>query len=370
MRKPRLKDCTWVAGQDEIILHRELGVMDIIPDPGGRVVALLELADGTRSVAEMTEALNERWPSLTSGEVIEALTSLDEAGLVEDWSAGCHLSARQSERYASNLAFFGTFASLDRSRYSFQESLRGSHVLLLGVGGLGSTLLYNLGGLGVGDVTVLDCDKVELKNLVRQFLYSEADIGQPKLARAVARASAFNSEMRITPVERRVSGPMDVACLLQGIDLVLSAVDRPEQVQVWVNQACVDAGVPFVTGGMQVARGLYYSVDPGRSGCLQCLSMAASGGSLNASPLARPERINRGIAPVASLMGALIGLEAVRYLTRFASPVSAGRLWLADFATGQIEVGHEWNRLADCPVCAAPDSAGLHLDGAGSGGRK
>jgi hypothetical protein len=46
MRKPRLKDCTWVAGQDEIILHRELGVMDIIPDPGGRVVALLELAAG------------------------------------------------------------------------------------------------------------------------------------------------------------------------------------------------------------------------------------------------------------------------------------------------------------------------------------
>jgi molybdopterin/thiamine biosynthesis adenylyltransferase len=67
-------------------------------------------------------------------------------------------------------------------------------------------------------------------------------------------------------VERRVSGPDDIAALLPGADLVLSAIDRPDEVQTWVNQACVAAGVPFITGGMYVARGIYYSVDPGRSG--------------------------------------------------------------------------------------------------------
>ena len=107
----------------------------------------------------------------------------------------------------------------------------------------------------MGQVTALDCDRVELKNLARQFLYSEAEVGQPKLGRAVARARAFNSELRITPVERWVTGPDDVAPLLPGADLVLSAIDQPAEVQEWVNDACVAAGVPFITGGMQVARG-------------------------------------------------------------------------------------------------------------------
>ena len=98
------------------------------------------------------------------------------------------------------------------------------------------------------------------RNLSRQFLYSEEDIGRPKLARAVERARAFNSDVRVTGVERRVTSPGDIADLVESANLVLSAIDRPFEVQQWVNRACVDAGVPFITGGMQVARGLYFSV--------------------------------------------------------------------------------------------------------------
>ena len=57
-------------------------------------------------------------------------------------------------------------------------------------------------------------------------------------------------------------------------------------------------------------------------------------------------------------MGALIALEAVRYLTGFAPPVSAGKLWLVDFATGRSDVGYAWPRLPDCPVCGPDARAG------------
>jgi molybdopterin/thiamine biosynthesis adenylyltransferase len=174
----------------------------------------------------------------------------------------------------------------------------------------------------------------------------------------VARAQAFNSELRITPVERRVAGPEDIAPLLPGADLVLSAIDRPDEVQTWVNQVCVAAGVPFITGGMQTARGLYYSIDPGRSGCLACWQTAQRIARRGAPPVERPDRINRGIGPVASLMGALVALESVRYLTQFAPPISAGRLWLVDFATGQLEVAFDWPRLPDCAVCASARPGG------------
>jgi molybdopterin/thiamine biosynthesis adenylyltransferase len=349
--KPRLKSFSRLVTNDEIVLIRDKGVELTLPDSEGQVLMLLNLLDGTRSVREAAEAMTLHWPSLTLEDVVEGIIALDEATLLEDAAAHPGLSHWQQERYFSNLAFLGTFASLEKSRYSFQHTLRRSHVVLLGVGGLGSTLLYNMAGLGVGHVTALDCDRVELKNLARQFLYSEAEVGLPKLDRAVERAHSFNSEMRITPVEKRVSGPGDIAPLLPGADLVLSAIDQPVEVQDWVNQACVEAGVPFITGGIQVARGLYYSVYPGQSGCLACwqtLDERKLGGA--EQPISR-DRINRGMGPVASLMGSLVALEAVRYLTGFAPPISTGKLWLTDFATGESGVAYEWEQLPDCPVC-------------------
>jgi molybdopterin/thiamine biosynthesis adenylyltransferase len=350
MVRPRLKSFTRRVQNGEITLVRETGVEMTVPDPEGQVLALLELLDGGRTTDAVAAAMTERWPGLTPDDVAEGIADLDAAGLLEDAAAPSTLSAWQRERYASNLAFFGTYAGLNRSRDSYQAALRRAHVVLLGVGGLGSTLLLNLAGLGVGRVTALDCDRVELKNLARQFLYSEAEVGLPKLGRAVARARAFNSELRITPVERWVTGPEDLAPLLPGADLVLSAIDQPAEVQEWVNDACVPAGVPFIAGGMQVGRGVYYSVLPGQSSCLGCWRAADAAGG---APADLPQRVNRGIGPVASLMGALIALEAVRYLTGFAPPVSAGKLWLVDFATGQSDVGYAWPRLPDCPVCGS-----------------
>jgi molybdopterin/thiamine biosynthesis adenylyltransferase len=349
MVRPCLKPYTRLVENGEITLVRETGVEVTLPDPDGQVLALIDLLDGSRTLDEVARTMVERWPELRPDDVEEGIDALDTAGLLEDTAAPVTLSPWQRERYASNLAFFGTFADLARSRESFQRALQEAHVVLLGVGGLGSTLLFNLAGLGVGHVTLVDRDRVELKNLARQFLYSEAEVGQPKLARAVARAKGFNSELHITPVERWVTGPDDVAPLLPSADLVLSAIDQPAEVQEWVNAACVAAGVPFITGGMQVSRGMYYSVRPGHSACLACWRGADDGPV--AAPPARPERVNRGIGPVASLVAALIGLEAVRYLTGFAPPVSAGKLWLVDFATGHADVGYAWPRLPDGPVC-------------------
>lgn len=353
--RPQFKGYAWRQLPGEIHISREVGIDLFIADPDGQVAALLGLLDGSRTVAQLARALAERWPELTQDDTAQGLAALDEAGLLEDAASASDLSAWQQERYFSNLAFFGTFASIGRSRYTYQAALRRAHVLLLGVGGLGSTLLYNLAGMGVGHVTALDFDRVEARNLARQFLYSEADVGQPKLQRAVARARAFNSEMRITPVERCVEGPQDIAELLPGVDLVISAIDKPANVQDWVNATCVEAGVPFITGGMQVGRGLYYSVQPGRSGCRECMAISArrANGGESLSWTALPQQLNRGIGPVATTVSALIGLETLRYLSGFAPPVSAGAYHLIDFSTSQISVAFTWDRQDDCPVCGA-----------------
>jgi molybdopterin/thiamine biosynthesis adenylyltransferase len=245
------------------------------------------------------------------------------------------------------MAFFSSFAHLGYSRFDYQESLSRSRVVLLGVGGVGSSLLYNLAGLGVGHVVALDCDAVELKNLSRQFLYAEADVGQSKIECASARALALNSEIAITSFERRVTGPDDISDVLVGADLVLAVIDQPVEVREWINTACVAARVPYITGGVTVSRGVYWSVDPGTSGCLACRQAQRHPDQA----ITFPTQVNRAIGPAAGLVGSLIALEAVRYLTGFAAPISAGRMWLADLVTGQTDVGYTWERRPDCPIC-------------------
>jgi molybdopterin/thiamine biosynthesis adenylyltransferase len=344
--RPRLKPFERRRAEGSIVLWRELGVEYVLSDASGQVDALLDLLDGTRTLAEVRDALAARWPELGAGDVADGLGLLDEAGLLENADAPTTLDGDARARYFSNLAFFSSFATLRVSRFSFQERLSRSHVLLLGVGGVGSTLLMNLAGLGVGRITAVDYDRVELKNFSRQFVYAETDIGSPKLERALARVRAFNSSLRIDGVERRIGAPEDVASLLPGVDLVLAVIDQPREVQDWVNEACVTAGVPYVAGGVMWARGTYYSVDPRRSACRGCWPIDA------ADVRAPGERLNRATGPAATLISSLIALEALRYLTRFAPPVAAGSVWLADFETGAVERSWSGDRAADCAVCS------------------
>jgi molybdopterin-synthase adenylyltransferase len=351
LRRPILKRYARESRDGAIVLTREPGVEATISDPKGQVGELVDLLDGERTLDEIAGRMQMLWPELTRDDVEEGVAALEGAGLLEDAAAATSLTDHEQERYESNLAFFGTFAGFDRSRNSFQERLRESHVLLLGAGGIGSTALYNLAGLGVGRVTVVDSDVVEPSNLSRQFLYAETDVGKPKLGRAAARIESLNRSVEVVPVERRVVGSADISGLLEDVDLVVSAIDRPRGIQYQVNDACVEAGVPYVNGAVWASRGYYYSIWPGRSGCLRChgaILDLESGGSIPEWP----DLVNRATGPTATLISALVSLEALRYLTAFAEPVAAARVWVADFVGGGISVGYEWPRLAKCGVCS------------------
>ena len=353
--RPRLKQFTVARSGPIVHLAREPGRAFEFEDPSGVIEAALALMDGSRDVSAIAARLAADWPAVTEGDVGELLAALDADGLIADGAAPPLLDPAQRHRYESNLAFFETFADLGTSGDEFQERLRRAHVLQLGVGGLGSAVLPGLAGAGVGRITLLDCDRVEVKNLTRQSLYTEADVGQPKLERAAARARAINSSVRISTVERRVGGPEDIADLLDGVDLVVCGIDRPRQVAFWVNDACVRAGVPMIAGGMWVTRLICWSVWPGVSGCVRCYE--PDGEERAAAGRVAPTT-NRALGAMASLAGGLVGMEALRYLTGFAPPVSAGRLWTLDLITGACGVEDEWSPLPGCPVCAAGKYAG------------
>jgi molybdopterin/thiamine biosynthesis adenylyltransferase len=140
-------------------------------------------------------------------------------------------------------------------------------------------------------------------------------------------------------------------------------VDSPNEIDDWVDAGCVSRGVPYVRGGMWVTEGLVWSVDPGASACRACVrpdgdpDAAGRGedGEQAAMRLYREkERVNRGIGPVAGLLGAMCAFEVLRYLTRFQPPAYAGRPMIVDFVHGcATRQGDPWPRRPDCRVCPA-----------------
>lgn len=363
---PRLKPVTCLAGPDRLLVSHDPRRQVEFDDSLGQVRALLLLLrEGTRDPEALRRELAVRWPDVTRADVDDALNLLDGLGWLEDAAAPGQLLERQRERYFSNLAFFDLFSSLDISSEDVQAKLLRSHVVVLGTGGLGSSVVQNLAGLGVGALTLLDADTVALRNLARQFTYDESRIGASKVAEVASWVRAFNSGIRVQAVDRRVTGPDTVRPLLAGADLLIAAIDQPIEVDLWVNEACVEQGVPFIRGGLVYTRGLYWSVDPGRSACRQCLATFRSTPAGGADPeidgwprLLSTEPVNRGIGPVATIIGGLMAMEALRYLTGIVAPVSAGTYQLVDFAADCSVSADPWPADPDCPVCArAPQRA-------------
>lgn len=364
--KPRLKDLAWVRRGDDLLLVFDVRERLVIADPDGVVEDLLRLLRrGGLTVEDLTRRLASGGRTVLAADVDAAVELLDAQGLLEDARRLGRFDQTARERYFSNLAFFEPFARLERSHEDYQDALREAHVLVLGTGGLNSNTIPHLCGLGVGRLTLLDMDRVDLRNFARQYLYRHADLGERKVQRAAEWVRGFDPSIKVEALDTTVRGPDDVADLVDRFapQVVMSGIDQPSGVDDWVNAGCVSRGAPFVRGGMGVTRGSVWSVEPGVSGCLACRKALSDA----QAPADEPDeeaiavglyqdklRRNRGIGPVAGLLGALAAFELLRYLTRFEPPMYAGRPLTIDFAAGcAMSLSPPWEQFPACPYCRA-----------------
>jgi molybdopterin/thiamine biosynthesis adenylyltransferase len=351
---PQLKDVAWERVGTELRLVYDLRDQFVVDDPDGGVERLVRLlGEGGRTVGELSEAL-----SLPEENVTAAIAALDAEGLLEDGDRRGWLSAEEAERYFSNLGFFESFASLARSREDFQLDLSAAHVLVLGTGGLNSTVVPHLAGLGVGRLTLVDRDVVQPRDFARQYLYRWDEMGMSKVRCAGQWVRDFDPRIRVLTIDRGVSGSVDLMNLLDTLrpTAVAADIDSPSTVDEWVNTACVTTGIPYVRGRMYVSQGIVWSVLPGRSACLDCTlhrhRNTGSADDLRGVGLYRTKaRSNRGIGPVAGLLGSLAAFELLRILTGFEPAAYAGRPVQVDFAAGCAMRQFAWERVPSCPTC-------------------
>lgn len=131
---------------------------------------------------------------------------------------------------------------LNKIQEEGQKKLLKSSVVIVGCGALGTVVANNLGRAGIGKISIVDRDFVELSNLQRQLLFDEKDVGAPKAVAAAEKVLAVNSEIEVEPVVKDLNYT-NIEEILGSADLVLDGTDNI-QTRMLVNDVCVKKKIP------------------------------------------------------------------------------------------------------------------------------
>lgn len=337
----------------DIVLMRSSTDDVRIPSPGRTERELLAALDGSHELSVLQARFGK-------ASVSDVLSQMQDLGLLEDAEEEDRLAPQLLARFDRQLRYFGDLAQTGGvTPTDCQERLRDARVAVLGVGGLGGRIALDLASCGVGEMWLVDEDRVELSNLNRQVQYVEADIGSLKVEAAAARIHAFNSDVRVQAVARRITSAADIAECIEGADLVIDAADwPPHEIEYWCNDACFAAGVPYIAMGHfpPIARvGPLYV--PGQTGCFACQDAQYR----REYPLydvaiaqrrAKPSEAAT-FGPACGLIAGLVSADAIHRLTGVSSPATLGTGYIFDLRTFGIET-YEVPARQDCPVCSRP----------------
>jgi bacteriocin biosynthesis cyclodehydratase domain-containing protein len=356
----RLRPLIEVVHDDDgtlYLLRGPAGGDCVIREPPAAAACLIDAlaAGGTRSA--LAARVRTAGHDVSDDDVGTMLGELDGAGLLEVAPA-----VAADERLSRQLLYLGDRAPAGVGAAELQGRLARARVTVLGCGGLGSWAAAGLACIGVGGLTLVDDDVVELSNLNRQILFSEADIGRPKVEAAAARLRAFSSDIEVTPVRRRLGCERDVRAAIEGASFVLGLADSPPYaIARWINRACHAAGVPHMSAGqLPPTLRVGPTVVPGETACLECLELALR----EENPLYdRLETLRRAdgrplatLGPASGIVGSIIASEVLHFVTGLARAATLDSVWSMDLRTLAVE-RTAVTRRPDCRVCGGYPSA-------------
>ena len=219
-----------------------------------------------------------------------------------------------------------------------QRKLKNSHVIIIGLGGLGCASATYLTAAGVGHITLVDFDVVELPDLNRQILYWEEEIGEKKVHVAQRKLSKFNPTIKIIPIYAKVT-KKNIFSIMDGAQVVVDGLDNLKTRHI-VNSACVKHKIPYIYGGVSRLRGMITTIIPGKTPCLACIYPEGSHGVGGLGVL--------GVIP--ALIANFQALEVIKLLIG-QTPSLAGKLLRFNGNDLKFRID-DIKRNADCKVCS------------------
>lgn len=230
-----------------------------------------------------------------------------------------------------------------------QQRLLDSRVLIIGVGGLGSPLTMYLAACGIGEIVIVDDDKVELKNLQRQIIHSSNRIGMQKVSSAAKTIESLNPEIKISVIAERISGKKLRHKVLDA-DVVVDATDNLKS-RLEINQQCFSTRTPLVSASAIRWEGQLTVFDSRKheSPCYKCLY----GGKLDVGQSCSENGV---MGPVVGMLGCMQANEVIKLLTGAGTSL-IGKVLMLD----ALNMDWQYIRLKrdpNCSVCGSEKRTG------------
>ncbi|WP_305406700.1 molybdopterin-synthase adenylyltransferase MoeB [Photobacterium leiognathi] len=223
-----------------------------------------------------------------------------------------------------------------------QEALKASSMLVLGAGGLGCASTQYLAAAGVGKLTLIDDDKVEVSNLQRQVLHHDATVGMLKVDSAKAALCRINPYISVDTIAKRLSDD-ELLPLIESHNIVLDCSDNVDT-RNQLNRLCFKTKTPLISGAAirmegQISVYAYQDNEP----CYQCLSALFGQQTLSC--------VEAGImSPVVGIVGAVQAMEAIKVVANMGTPLTGKLLMLDALSMSWREM--KLMKQPNCSVCA------------------
>jgi molybdopterin/thiamine biosynthesis adenylyltransferase len=229
-----------------------------------------------------------------------------------------------------------------------QEKLLNSHALIIGAGGLGSAVAPYLAAAGIGKITLVDHDEVELTNLQRQIMHTEPMIGKSKVTSGQQFLSQLNSSIQVNAVQEKIDIAL-LSKLLPTVNVVIDCTDNFKTRQL-INSVCVQHQTPLISGSALRFDGQVSVFDSRieKSPCYACIfSPEEEFNEVSCSSM--------GIfSPLVGIIGAIQAAQALQVIIGFGESL-VGRMLLWNARTTQVDQ-ILIARNPDCPVCGKSHS--------------
>lgn len=210
-----------------------------------------------------------------------------------------------------------------------REKVQNAKVMVIGAGALGNEVIKNLALMGIGNIFIVDFDKIEMANLSRSVLFRETDNNRSKAEIAAARAKAVNPQIKVQYLNGDITSKVGLG-IFRRMDAIIGCLDNREA-RLAVNRFCYWVNKPWVDGAIQELLGLMRVFVPGEGACYECTltEQALRDLSLRYScPLLARQNILLGKVPttptIASIIGAMQSQEALKLINSM--PVQPGKV--------------------------------------------
>ncbi|MGA7411551.1 MAG: ThiF family adenylyltransferase, partial [Bryobacteraceae bacterium] len=310
---------------DQLAVQSTGKLLDVLPALREGSASLQALRDASMCDSAVVETIQRLW-------------NLRHLRYTTDWKV-----LEGDMRYSRQLGWLSMNAALRGNEADVLQQLKSKTVTILGVGGLGTHVAWNLAACGVGELHLVDGDTVEMSNLNRQLFYTPEDVGRPKVEVTRERLAQFNPNLRIRTTKAYLNGVADIAKVIHRSDFVVRSLDSPRDIMTWLNEACLAAGIPSLGGGF-FAQGAIVgpTVIPGETACLACSAASAL-------PV-----VDRGIgatfAPVVTTCAGLISGEVIAFLGKLGRLRTAGTIMLIEAPTFAVNF-RNLQRNENCRAC-------------------